>query len=305
MTMAPLPTYHEDMIVRKAKTLGMCMGVRKALAAALQAAARAKASSVPVLTYGPLIHNPQAVADLEKAGVSVLDPEAFDAGLIDEAASGTIVVVRAHGAPPEVFRHLAKVGAKIVDATCPRVLTSQRKAKELGDAGWSVAIAGERSHEEVAGILGCAPGSVVVQDSGEAETLASRWAGRRIALIAQTTIKRSECDEIASVLAPAASEFLVVDSLCPATLDRQEALAELAAEVDALIVVGGRNSANTQRLFMSAKASGKPAWHIETASELPSEAFGFAKVGLSAGASTPDSLVEEVERRLLAGRPAD
>jgi 4-hydroxy-3-methylbut-2-en-1-yl diphosphate reductase len=293
------------MIVRRAKILGMCMGVRKAQAAALRAAARAKASGKPVLTYGPLIHNPQAVAELEKAGVSVLEPEAFDSGRIDEAAAGSIVIVRAHGAPPEVFRHLANAGAEIVDATCPRVLASQRKAKELLDAGWSVAIAGERSHEEVAGILGCAPGSVVVQDPLEAKSLAMTWTGKRIALIAQTTIKRGEYDEIAAVLEQAASEFLAVDSLCPATLDRQKALAELAAEVDALIVVGGRNSANTRRLFMSATASGKPAWHIETASELPAEAFGFASVGLSAGASTPDSLVEEVERRLLAGRPPD
>ncbi|MCX7027275.1 MAG: 4-hydroxy-3-methylbut-2-enyl diphosphate reductase [Spirochaetes bacterium] len=286
------------MIVIRAKTLGMCMGVRKAEAAALKAAAKGAASGKPVLTYGPLIHNPQAVAELEKAGVSILDPEAFDAGRLDRKVSGSIVILRAHGAPPQVFQHLAAAGAEVVDATCPRVLKSQRKARELRNAGWSVAIAGDRSHDEVAGILGCAPGSVVVQDSAEAGSLASSWAGRRVALIAQTTIKRSEYDEIASVLALAASEFLAVDSLCPATLDRQRALAELAGEVDALVVVGGRNSANTQRLFMSAKASGKPAWHIETALELSAEVFGFARVGLSAGASTPDSLVEEVEARL-------
>jgi 4-hydroxy-3-methylbut-2-enyl diphosphate reductase len=292
------------MIVLRAKTLGMCMGVRKAQAAALKASARAKATGKAVLTYGPLIHNPQAVAELERAGVSVLDPEAFDAGLLEGKAKGAIVIVRAHGAPPDAFRHLSAAGAEIVDATCPRVLKSQRKAKELAEEGWLVAIAGDRSHDEVAGILGCSPGSVVVQDSGEAESLASAWRGKRIALIAQTTIKRSEYEQISSALAVAASEFLAVDSLCPATLDRQKALAELAAEVEALVVVGGRNSANTLRLFMSAKASGKPSWHIETASELPIEVFGFGKVGLSAGASTPDALVEEVEARLLGGNSA-
>ena len=279
------------------------MGVRKAQALALKAASKAKASGKPVLTYGPLIHNPQAVAELEKSGIFVLDPEAFDAGRLEGMVTGAIVIVRAHGAPPDAFRHLAEAGAEVVDATCPRVLKSQRKARELGEAGWLVAIGGDRSHDEVAGILGCAPGSVVVQDSIEAKNLASSWAGRRIALIAQTTIKRSEYEEISSALAATASEFLAVDSLCPATLDRQKALADLAAEVDALVVVGGRNSANTARLFMSAKASGKPSWHIETASELPDGIFGYGKVGLSAGASTPDALVEEVEARLLEGRP--
>ena len=279
----------------------MCMGVRRAEALARKAAEEGKRAGKPVYTYGPLIHNPQAVAELEKVGVSVLDPAAFEKGIFDDVAENSIVVIRAHGAPPEAFAHLARLGAKIVDATCPRVVKSQKLAREFLDKGYSVAIAGDRSHGEVAGILGCAPGAIVVENAEEAAALAAIWSTRPIALIAQTTIKKSEYDAIVQEFETTCSSFLTVETLCPATADRQEALAELAGEVEALIIVGGKNSANTQRLLMAAKESGKPAWHIETAGELPDEIFTFRKVGLSAGASTPDSMVDEVEQLLMKG----
>ena len=289
------------MIIVRAGVLGMCMGVRRAETSARRAADEGKRDGRSVFTYGPLIHNPQAVAELEKAGVSVLDPEAFEKGSLDEIVKGSIVVIRAHGAPPEAFAHLKTLGATIVDATCPRVLKSQKKARELLEMGYSVAIAGDRSHGEVAGILGYAPGAVVVEDALEAAALALTWKDRPVALIAQTTIKKSEYDAIVRQFECSCDSFLAVETLCPATADRQKALVELAGRVDALIVVGGKNSANTQRLLMAAKESGKPAWHIETAEELPEEIFTFKKVGLSAGASTPDSMVDEVERFLIKG----
>lgn len=294
--------YSCAMIVVRARVLGMCMGVRRAEALARQAAEEGKLAGKNVYTYGPLIHNPQAVAELEKAGVSVLDPLEFENGSLDDKAANSIVVMRAHGAPPEAFAHLARIGAKIVDATCPRVLKSQKKARELLDKGYAVAIAGDRSHGEVAGILGYAPGAIVVENAEEAAALAASWADRPVALIAQTTIKKSEYDAIVREFENARGSLLTFETLCPATADRQEALAELAGQVDALIVVGGRNSANTQRLLMAAKEKGRPAWHIETARELPEEVFGFGKVGLSAGASTPDSMVDEVERLLMSGK---
>jgi len=281
--------------------LGMCMGVRRAEELALKAADEGKRTNRPVFTYGPLIHNPQAVADLARAGVSVLDPEAFDKGLLDTVVAGSIVVIRAHGAPPTAFARLAKLDAKVIDATCPRVLKSQKKAKELLDQGYSVAIAGDRTHGEVAGILGQAPGAEVVENSIEAEILALEWAGRPVALIAQTTIKKSEYDAILERFQLSCPRFLAVETLCPATSDRQEALAELAGLVDAIVVVGGKNSANTHRLFMAARESGKPAWHIETAAELSDGIFAFGRIGLTAGASTPDSMVDEVERFLMKG----
>lgn len=292
------------MEIIRAELLGMCMGVRRAESAAREAAGQGRRQGRKVFTYGPLIHNPQAVAALEKAGVAVLDPERFDSGALDEIVRGAIVVIRAHGAPPAVFEHLKRLEASIVDATCPLVLKSQKKAREFADRGYSVLIAGERAHDEVAGILGCAPGAEVVETPTEAKTVAQRAqrpGARPIALIAQTTIKQSEYDDIVAQFSACGAPFLAVDTLCPSTSDRQKALADLAERVDAIVVVGGKTSANTRRLFMAARESGKPAWHIESASELPREIFSFNKIGLSAGASTPDSVIEEVEHSLIQG----
>ena len=279
----------------------MCMGVRRAEDKAKKAAERSRELGKPVFTYGPLIHNPQAVRALEDLGVKVLDPEAFERGELDQTASGSIVVIRAHGAPPEALLRLESLDAEVVDATCPRVLKSQKKAAALIEKGYSLAIAGDRSHGEVTGILGYAPGAVVVQNAEEAGALAKEWERRPVALIAQTTIKKSEYDAIAAQFEARCPSFLAYDTLCPATAERQEALKQMAERVEALLVVGGKNSANTQRLFMAAKETGKPAWHIETAAELPREIFGFMSVGLTAGASTPDSMVDEVESTLIKG----
>jgi len=294
------------MKVLRADVLGMCMGVRRAESLARSAALEGARAGRTVFTYGPLIHNPQAVAELERAGVSVIDPEIFETGALDAKVKGSMVVIRAHGAPPWVFGHLAGIGAEIMDATCPRVLRSQKKARELMEAGFSVVIAGDRSHGEVTGILGHAPGAIVVETAEEAENLAKAWFGRQVALIAQTTIKRSEYQAIADALKAGIARFQEVDTVCPATAERQQALEELAGKVSAIVVVGGKNSANTQRLFMSAKASGKPSWHIETAEELSGEIFSYDTVGLTAGASTPDSMVDAVARYLsiYPSRPA-
>jgi 4-hydroxy-3-methylbut-2-enyl diphosphate reductase len=289
------------MQIVRAPVLGMCMGVRRAEEKAKKAAQRAKELSKPVFTYGPLIHNPQAVKALESLGVRVLEPEAFEQGELDGKAKGSIVVIRAHGAPPEALLRLNSLGVEVVDATCPRVLKSQKKAASLIEKGFSLAIAGDRSHGEVTGILGYAPGAVVVQNAAEAAVLAKEWERRPVALIAQTTIKKSEYDAIAALFEAHCPSFLAFDTLCPATAERQKALKKMAGEVEALLVVGGKNSANTQRLFMAAKETGKPAWHIETASELPREIFGYTSVGLTAGASTPDSVVDDVESTLMKG----
>lgn len=287
------------MIVSRADVLGMCMGVRRAEALARKAAREGEAVARRVFTYGPLIHNPQAVAALEAEGVKVLDPSLVDSPQWEDRLRGSIVVIRAHGAPPEVYARLSSLGAQVVDATCPRVINSQRKAADLARQGFRIVVAGDKSHGEVTGILGYAPKAQAVESAAEAALLARSLAGSPVALIAQTTIGRQEFEAIAAQFRGKAEPFLEVNTLCPATSERQGSLEALAKRVSAIVVVGGRNSANTQRLFMAAKASGKPAWHIERAGELPPEIFAFPSVGLTAGASTPDSMVDEVESYLL------
>lgn len=289
------------MIIRRASVLGMCMGVRRAETLARQAAEFGKVRGKRVFTYGPLIHNPQAVEGLQAVGAKALDVEAFEEGRLDDIAADSIVVIRAHGAPPKTFEHLASLGAEIVDATCPRVLQSQEKARKLSDEGYSVVIAGDRAHAEVAGLLGQAPDALVVEDVLEAEQVAKKLASQKVALIAQTTIKKSEYEAIAEKFSLHCRQLLAVESICPATVDRQTALAALARQVDALVIVGGKGSANTQRLFLAARESGKPSWHIETATELPDVIFSYERIGLTAGASTPDFMVDEVERFLMNG----
>ncbi|HET7838140.1 MAG TPA: 4-hydroxy-3-methylbut-2-enyl diphosphate reductase [Rectinemataceae bacterium] len=279
------------MIVKRAEVLGRCMGVRRAVDLAMATAD--SDPSRPVYTLGPLIHNPQAVAELEARGVIALASSD-----IDERVRGKSVVIRAHGVPPLLRSRLEELGARVVDATCPRVIASQRKARDYAAKGWKVIIAGDRDHGEVAGIAGYASaGWAVVGSSAEAEAL--ELEGKAV-VIAQTTIKTEEYKAICEVIARRFQAVELVDSICPATEDRQRALGRLAAETDALVVVGGRNSANTSRLFTTALALGKPAWHVETAAELPEEVFAYTRVGVTAGASTPESLVAEVEAALVS-----
>ena len=218
----------------------------------------------PIYTLGPLIHNPQAVEDLQRRGVEVLPEQA-----VDDRVAGRTVILRAHGVSPALRSRLESLGARLADATCPRVLASQRRARRFYEAGYSVVLVGDRNHGETVGVL------------------------------AQTTVSEDEYEAVCEVLRSRYSRLSIVDSICPATRERQESLARLAARADAVIVVGGRSSANTARLFRSARSLGKPSWHIETAAELPPEVFDFSVVGLTAGASTPDSIITEVEDALM------
>ncbi|MGA2548450.1 MAG: 4-hydroxy-3-methylbut-2-enyl diphosphate reductase [Rectinemataceae bacterium] len=293
------------MIVKRAAVMGRCMGVKRAVDMALAAAAKEGAEGV--FTLGPLIHNPQAVAELEAAGVRALSEAELDGRDSGGAAlvAGKTVVIRAHGVPPALRGRLSELGARVIDATCPRVLASQRKAAAYAARGWKVVIAGDEGHGEVVGIAGQAPGAVVVGGPEEARAFEAKGEDGEevpVVLIAQTTIKKEEYEAIRNVLAERFPLLEVVDSICPCTEDRLRALAELAAEVEAIVIVGGRNSANTARLLATARELAKPAWLVETAAELPDAVFGFTKVGLSAGASTPERLIAEVEARLLRAK---
>jgi 4-hydroxy-3-methylbut-2-en-1-yl diphosphate reductase len=277
--------------------MGRCMGVKRAVDMALAAAST---EGRAVFTLGPLIHNPQAVADLEAAGVHAISEAELDGRL-----AGRAVVLRAHGVPPAQRERLLALGARVVDATCPRVLASQRRAAAYAARGWQVVIAGDRGHGEVTGIAGHAPKAIVVgrpEEAREVEALGPDGARLPLALIAQTTIKKEEYEAIRAALAERFPVLEVIDSICPCTEDRLSALAALAAEVEAIVIVGGRNSANTARLLSTASALGKSAWLVETADELPEAVFAFERVGLSAGASTPERLIDEVEERLLRAR---
>ena len=275
-----------DVEIVVARYAGYCYGVERALRITEEALGAAQG---PVASLGPIIHNPSVVGRLEERGVRVVDGA-------DEAASGTLIV-RTHGVPPEVVAGARARDITLVDATCPFVAVAQRKAASLRAAGYAVVILGERDHPEVAGLEGFAgEGAVVVEDA--AGLPLAKLRGKRIGVVVQTTQTRANLASVAAALAPVARELLVFNTICDATEKRQSAACELAAEVDVVVVVGGRNSANTARLAQLCRAIESRTHHIESAAELePAWFTGGRRIGVTAGASTPD---EEIEATVAA-----
>lgn len=275
-----------DVEIVVARYAGYCYGVERALRITEEALEGAEG---PVASLGPIIHNPSVVGQLEERGVRVVD----DARA---AAAGTLIV-RTHGVPPEVIEGARARHLNLVDATCPFVAVAQRKAASLREAGYAVVILGERDHPEVAGLEGFAgEGAVVVEDA--AGLPLAQLRGKRVGVVVQTTQTRANLASVAAALAPVARELLVFNTICDATEKRQSAACELAAEVDVVVVVGGRNSANTARLAQLCRAMESRTHHIESAAELePAWFAGARRIGVTAGASTPD---EEIEATVAA-----
>ena len=277
-----------DVEIVVARYAGYCYGVERALRLTDEALGGAPP---PVATLGPIIHNPTVVSRLEERGVEVVED-------VDEARSGTLIV-RTHGVPPDVAAEAHARTLRVVDATCPFVAVAQRKAAALREAGYAVVILGEHDHPEVAGLEGFAgPGALVVEDA--AGLPLSQLRGKRVGVVVQTTQTQANLASLATALAPVARELLVYNTICDATEKRQSAACELAGEVDVVVVVGGRNSANTARLAQLCRAIEGRTYHIEAAAELRPEWFaGAQRIGVTAGASTPDEEIEATVEALL------
>lgn len=283
------------MQVLRASILGYCMGVRRAVTMAQEESK--SGVSGQVYTMGPLIHNPQVLEDLRNQGVEVLDETALPGNL-----QGTRVIIRAHGITPALEAALVSRSARLVDATCPRVKASQMKTKALTAAGYRVFLAGEKYHGELIGIQGYGSNFLVVANPSEAaeaaERLSDETPAAKTALLGQTTISPEEYRLIGGAIQRYFPELEIIDTICKATKERQEALKELCGKVDALVVVGGKESANTRRLLAIAHAQGKPAWLVESSKDIPSEVRSYPVVGISAGASTPDVIIDQIEKAL-------
>lgn len=263
-----------------ARHAGVCYGVERALKLADEAAA----GGGRVSSLGPLIHNPQAVAALEDKGVSV-------ASALAEVDSGTLII-RTHGVDPAVIDQARSRGLDVVDATCPFVRAAHKCAAELHAGRYTVVIVGEADHPEVEGILAHAGGSAhIVQ---RASDLPDRL-GRRVGIVVQTTQPPALLREVVDALLPRVSELRVCNTICSATEQRQAAAAELADDVDVIVVVGGKNSGNTTRLAEICAARNPRTHHVETADEIDESWFaGASVVGVTAGASTPDEQIRGV-----------
>ncbi|GLI52860.1 4-hydroxy-3-methylbut-2-enyl diphosphate reductase [Thermodesulfovibrio yellowstonii] len=269
---------------------GFCFGVKRAIDIAFDVARKHKDG---VFTLGPIIHNPQVVERLKDLGVYP----------VDEILQNTIktLIIRAHGIPKEKFNELKKLGCEIIDATCPFVKKAQNLAEKLASEGYQVLIIGDREHPEVKGIFSYAGEKAIVINHADNKLKEAKKIpifNKKIGIIQQTTQPMSKVKEIMNKIINSLNEFeeiRIFNTLCNFTSRRLEATEKVAKEVDVMIVVGGKNSANTTQLANLCKKIGVKTYHIEDAQEIDKKWVNSAKkIGVTAGASTPQWIIDEV-----------
>lgn len=272
------------MEVLTAGKAGFCFGVKRAVEIAIRTAEQADG---PVYTLGPLIHNPAVVESLKQRGVKPIEN-------LSGLGDGTLIV-RSHGAPPETIAAARARGLRVVDATCPCVSRAQRLAERLRADGYQVVVVGDPSHPEIKGVAAAAGEALVVADLPD---LAGVKLEGKVGLVCQTTLTMETLARVAGAVAAACRETIVHNTICTATHERQQAAMELAGRVEAMVVVGGRQSTNTAHLAELCRRMVR-TYQVERAAELDPAWFeGCARVGLTAGASTPAEQIEAVRRRL-------
>lgn len=275
------------MKVELATHAGYCYGVERALTLTEDAKDTRRG---PIFTLGPIIHNHQVVAELESNGIYALDE-------IGKAQGGT-VILRTHGVEPNVVTDAARLGVEVVDATCPFVKKAQAKAAELSEEGYQVIILGEQEHPEVRSHLAYAGRDAIVVESDADFARVPR--GRRVGIVVQTTQSIEKLRSLVDYCTRFSSELKVHNTICRATYQMQDAASELAGRADAMVVVGGYNSANTSRLAKMCQQINARTFHVETEDDIRLEWFSKSDrlVGVAGGASTPAWILEKVIDRL-------
>jgi len=279
-------------IIKRAKTQGFCFGV----AITVKKAEEAVAQRERVTTLGHVVHNPQMVASLESKGLR-------NAASVDDVERGTLFV-RAHGLPVEVFEKAAKRGLEVIDATCPMVTKIHVQAEKLKAEGYKIVVVGDPNHPEVKGTLSHVPGAWCIATPGEVDALPR---ASRVGVVVQSTWSGAGFGEIVRRLSAKYYEVRAVNTICTDTHNRQSEVVNLARDVEVMVVVGGKSSANTKHLAELAVVGGARTHHIEGPEELEPQWFdGVVTAGLMSGASTPGWLVDRVAERMeaLSRRPA-
>ncbi|MFQ5431872.1 MAG: 4-hydroxy-3-methylbut-2-enyl diphosphate reductase [Nitrospinota bacterium] len=277
------------MEIKLAKTAGFCWGVKRAIDITLEAA---RGESEPVYTFGPLIHNPQLIELLESKNIHTISD-------IKELDSDS-VIIRTHGITPEKRMEIKSTGLSINDATCPLVAKVQGLIKKYSGKGYSIVIVGDEGHAEVIGLKGFAKTDVyIIAKPEDALKLPDL---KQVFVAAQTTCDQEKYEKAIEILKDRYPDLQVGDTICDATIDRQDEVIRLASEVEAMIVVGGSNSANTARLTSIAREKGVKAIQVETGEDLDLKMLnGYQKIGVTAGASTPKWVIDDVIEKLRTG----
>ena len=280
--------------VRIARRTGFCYGVREAIDYARLAAAQGKQTH----TLGQVVHNEGVISQLQSQGIRTVDT-------LDDVDHGAAVVIRAHGVTPDVMARAEERGLDVIDGTCTWVIQEQKELQKLVEEGYTIVLLGTPKHPEVVGLLGFAPDAIVVDEEEEWDRIPRT---KRMALISQSTQPPWKFERLAAHLVSRCHELKVVNTVCPVTIRRQQDTMDLAAAVDTMVVVGGRNSANTKELTRLCQIAQKPVLQIEAASDLDAAtSFAGARVvGVTGGTSTPIEDLEKVAERIyeLAGTDA-
>lgn len=275
-----------------AEVLGYCMGVRRAVESAEKALE--EYSRKKVYSLGPLIHNKTTLDYLSSKGLQIIGENDFL-----QVEDESVVIIRAHGVGPEILKILEEKKCTVINATCPRVVASQKNAAKYSSMGYKVILAGDKNHGEVTGIEGYAGKNfMLIQNSPDAENFPVFNEEEKAVFLSQTTFSPAEFEKISQILLQKIPSLKIMNTICSATFERQKALENLCSQVDGVLVAGGKNSANSRRLLQTAERYCRHACLIENASEIPEEFFSLETVGLTAGASTPDSVIQEVKNRL-------
>jgi (E)-4-hydroxy-3-methyl-but-2-enyl pyrophosphate reductase len=280
--------------VRIAKRTGFCYGVREAIDKAKEASAAGKATH----TLGQVVHNEGVVRDLQDLGIETVET-------LDDVDHGAAVVIRAHGVRPDVMERAQARGLEVIDGTCTWVIQEHRELTKLVEDGYTIVMLGTPKHAEVVGMLGFAPDAIVVDEEEEWEAAIPRK--KRMALISQSTQPPWKFEKLAAFMVSRAHELKIVNTVCPVTIRRQEDTMEAAKDVDLMVVVGGRSSANTKELTRLCEIAGTPAVQVEGVRDLTDPGvFATARiVGVTGGTSTPIEDLRDVAQHILeiAGTP--
>ena len=279
------------MEVTVAKSAGFCFGVKRAVDTVYE---QIEKGQKPVYTYGPIIHNEQVVEDLAARGVQVIRSEEE----LERIAEGT-VIIRSHGVPRRICDKIKAQGLTLVDATCPFVRKIHRIVEQESEKGNHIVIIGSEPHPEVEGIKGWASGPVTVISTEEEARSFVPENGKNVSIVAQTTFNYNKFKDLVEIFSKKSYDISVLNTICNATEERQTEARTLAGTVDTMLVIGGRHSSNTQKLYEICKEECKNTYFIETLVDLDTKPFqSFGRVGITAGASTPNKIIEEVQKHV-------
>ncbi len=277
-----------------AKHAGFCFGVQRAVDTVYEQIEKRGKEGRPIYTYGPIIHNEEVVGDLQKRGVRVLDSLA-DAGAVPREARGT-VIIRSHGVEKIVCERLKELGYDVVDATCPFVKRIHNIVEKESAAGKNIVIVGNAGHPEVEGIRGWSETDTYVAGAVEEAEKIVCQAGEEVCIVSQTTFNYKKFQDVVEIFKERGYNGSVVNTVCNATEVRQAEARELAARVDVMIVIGGTHSSNTKKLYEICRQECEMTYYIQTLDDLHLRLPESVRlVGITAGASTPNNIIEEVQ----------